>query len=113
MRIRNVLQEYEAKLAPTPKSLCPAAQGKAEWKVYDDGTRKGKVSVSKLGLPDGAVLELIVENRRIAQLTVQRGTVRYRRETERGEDVPVVELDQVLHIIYAGQVLLEGRFYAE
>lgn len=113
MRIRNVIEEYEAKLEPTLTSPYPAAQGKAEWKVYSNGTRQGKVSVSKLGLADGAVLELVIENRQIAQLTVQRGTTRYRRETERGESVPLVELGQVLEVSYVGQVILAGKFYAE
>lgn len=113
MRIRNVLQEYEARLTPSPDSRYPAARGKAEWKVYGDGTRQCKVSISKLDLPDGVVLELVVDQRRMTQLTVQRGTARYRRETERGEGVPEVKLDQVLQVVHAGQVILEGRFYSE
>lgn len=113
MRIRNVLQEYEATLAPGPASDCPAAQGKAEWKAYDNGTRQGRVSVSRLALPDGAVLELVVGDQRIAQLTVQRGSARYKRATDKGEGVPVIEKGQVLQVIHAGQVILAGQFYVE
>jgi hypothetical protein len=113
LRIRNVHQEYEAKLEPTATSPYPAARGKAEWKVYGDGTRQAKVQVSRLDMPDGTVLELLVENRRIALLTIQGGMARYKREAERGEGVPPVELDQVLQVIHHGQVILAGRFYAE
>ncbi len=113
MRIRNVSQEYEAKLEPSPTGLRAAARGKAEWKRYADGSRQCKLSASNLDLPDGATLGLLVDNRSIAQLTVQHGTVRYRMETERGESVPVVELGQVLRVVYLGQIILEGQFYAE
>jgi hypothetical protein len=58
VRSRNVLQEYEARLEPSAVGRCPTARGKAEWKVYGDGTRQCKGSVSKLNLPEGAVLEL-------------------------------------------------------
>lgn len=116
MRIRDVLQEYEAKLNLVQLSapiFGHAARGKAEWKVYGNGTRQGKVSVSGLNLPDGAVLRLAVSGQPIAEMVVQHGKARYRRESERGEVVPVVELDQMLQVSYAGQVILEGIFYLE
>jgi hypothetical protein len=113
VRIRNVLQEFEVHLAPPPASRQSRTRGKAEWKTYANGTRQCKVSLSRLDLTDGTVLELAVEGRRIAQLVVQQGAARYRRESERGEDVPVVEEDQVLRVLSSGQVILEGRFVSE
>lgn len=113
MRFRSVLQEYEARFVPSPSGACPAARGKAEWKVYGNGTRRGKVSLSNLDVPDGTVLELVIEGQQIARLSVHRGKARFRRETERREDVPVVDVDQLLQITYAGQVILHGRFYSE
>jgi hypothetical protein len=113
VRIRSVLEEYEAKLEPPPTSPYPEARGKAEWKVYSNGTRQAKASASRLDLPDGAVVELVTANRRIASLTVEGGMARYRRESERGEDAPLVEVGQVLEVVYGGQVILAGRFYAE
>lgn len=113
MRIRNVLQEYEAKLEPPPASSFPTSRGKAEWKVYDNGTRQCKVSISKLILADNTLVELILENRRIAKITTQNGIVRYKQESELGQIVPVVGLNQILQLIYDGQVIVEGRFYSE
>jgi hypothetical protein len=113
MRLRRVRLEYEATLEPVPDSPCPAARGKAEWKVYEDDTRKSKVRVSGLDLPDGTLLQVIVETRLLAVLTVERGRARYRQDTERGEGVPAVESDQVLQVIHAGQVILAGRFREE
>lgn len=113
MRIRNVLQEYEAKLEPPPASPFPTSRGKAEWKVYENGTRQCKVSISQLNLPDGTMLELVLENQRIAKLTVQNSIARYKQESESGQVVTVVGLDQILQVMYDSQVILEGRFYSE
>jgi hypothetical protein len=113
MRIRSVIQEYETILKPVPASPYPSAHGKAEWKLYGDGTRQCKVKVSGLRLMDGRKLELFVENRRIGAIAVQNGMARYRLETERGEPVPSVKVDEVLQVLYAGNVILEGRFYSE
>lgn len=113
MRIRNVLQEFEARLTPTSDSLQTKAHGKAEWKTYGNGTRQCKLSLSRLDLADGKMLELAVGGRRITQLVVHHGTVRYRRESERGEDIPAIEANQVLQVFSSGQVILEGRFISE
>jgi hypothetical protein len=113
MRIRNVLEEYEAMLEPLPASPYQSARGKAEWKTYGDGTRQCKVKASGLKLPDGATLELFVDDRRIAKVTVLNGMAQFRRETERGEVVPSVKPDQILQVQYVGQVVLAGQFYEE
>jgi hypothetical protein len=115
MRIRNVLQEYEAQLKPTPFAALAAelVRGKGEWKVYGNGTRQCKLWITGLNLSDGAVLQLAVSGRQFAELLVSGGRVRYRRESERGEAVPEVEPKQVLQVSYAGQIILEGEFYSE
>ena len=113
MRIRNVVQEFEVKLEPPVDSPQTLARGKGEWKLYENGTRQCKVSVTKLGLADGAVLDLVVNDRRIARLVVQQGIVRYRQESEKGESVPLVDVNQLVQVVNSGDVILEGRFYAE
>mgnify|MGYP003431845085 CR=1 len=65
LRIRKVLQEFEASLTPTSGSLQTKARGKAEWKTCENGTRQCKLSLSRLDLADGAMLELVVAGRRI------------------------------------------------
>jgi hypothetical protein len=116
VRIRSVLQEYEAKLSPSypgTSTTAQAARGKGEWKVYGDGTRRCKVRVSGLNLPEGAVLHVAVSGQPIGEMVVRRGAARYGRESERGEYVPAVDLNQVLQVSYNGQAILEGRFYPE
>jgi hypothetical protein len=115
MRIRSVLQEYEAQLKPT-QFAAPAADsasGKGEWKVYGNGARQCKVSITGLNLSDGVVLQLAVSGQQFAELLLSAGRARYRRESERGEAVPEVEPKQILQASYAGQVILEGEFYSE
>ena len=115
MRIRNVLQEYEAQLKPTPIAAATAgsASGKGEWKVYGNGTWQCKVWITGLNLSDGAVLQLAVSGHQFAELLLSGGRARYRRESDRGEAVPEVEPKQLLQASYAGQVILEGEFYSE
>jgi hypothetical protein len=93
--------------------VAESGHGKGEWKAYADGTRRCKVWVSGLNLADGAVLQLAVSGQQIAEVLVSGGKARYRRESERGEAVPTVELNQVLQVSYAGSVILEGSFYME
>jgi hypothetical protein len=116
MRIRSVLEELEAKLAPVSPIAAitlPTTFAEAEWKVYSNGTRRCKVTVSRLDLPDGAVIELGVDGEQFDIIEVQGGKARYERESEKGEIVPEVRADQVLQVSYAGEVLVEGRFYPE
>jgi hypothetical protein len=116
MRIREVLEEYEAQLKPT-QTGAPAtgrsAHGKGEWKVYSNGTRQCKIWVAGLNLADGAVLQIGVSGRQMGEVMVRDGRARYRRESERGEAVPALEPRQLLQVSYAGQVILEGEFYSE
>jgi hypothetical protein len=116
VRIRDVVQEYEAQLQPTEagaSTTARSAYGKAERKVYGDGTRQFKIRVAGLDLSDGAVLQLAIRGRQFAEVMVQRGKARFRRETERGEAIPAVELSQLLQVSYAGQIILQGEFYLE
>jgi hypothetical protein len=116
VRIRSVRHELEAKLAPVPGSESITAgttYAKAEWKVYGDGTRRCKLTVSRLDLPDGAVIELGVDGRQIDIIAVQGRRARFERESERGEIVPDVSAGQMLQVSYAGEVLLAGAFYEE
>jgi hypothetical protein len=115
-RIRNVTQEYEAQLQPTPIGatiVARSAQGKGEWKLYRDGTSQCKVWVSGLKLSDGAVLQLAVSGKQMAEILVQHGRARYQRQSERGEAVSDVAVDQMLQVSYGGEVILQGEFYEE
>lgn len=115
MRKRSVVEEYEVILRPNAVELSgnSSARGKGEWKVYGDGSRQCKVSINNLKLPEETQLQLTVNGRVIATLTVQRGSARFRRETEKGELVPYVQANEVLQILLDGKLILEGSFYAE
>jgi hypothetical protein len=113
MRIRTVLQEWEAQLEPIPSSPFQKARAKAEWKIYGDGSRKCKLFISNLGLPDDTLIDIHVNGRLIAQTKLEKGSARFRRETEQGEQVSEVNVKDVMQILNAGRVFLEGRFYEE
>jgi hypothetical protein len=115
MRIRSVQEEFEVKLHPltTANPAVVAARGKGEWKTYADYSRQCKLSISNLKLPDGTELQVTVNGRIIGEMTVERGNARFRRETERGEFVPHVQIGQVLQVVWGDTAILEGTFYAE
>lgn len=115
MRIRNVIEEFEVMLSPTVSAPVSAssARGKGEWKLYADGTRKCKLSITHLSLPEGTHLHIAVNGRHAGEMPIQNGTARFRRETEKGEFVPAVQRDEVLQILLDGDAILEGIFYPE
>jgi hypothetical protein len=112
MRFRSVLEEFEVKLRPLTAEAS-AARGKGEWKLYGDHSRQCKLSVTGLNLPDGTELQLTVSGRVIAEVPVDRGSIRLRRETEKGEFVSHVRADEVLQVLLSGKAILEGTFYTE
>lgn len=112
MRFRSVIEEFEVKLQASTAEAS-AARGKGEWKVYEDGSRQCKVSVNNLKLPEGTQLQVTVNGRVITTLTVERGSARFRRETEKGELVPHVRANEVLRVLLEDRAILEGSFYAE
>ena len=114
MRIRTVREELEVILRPTAaETTLAASRGKGEWKVYGDGSRQCKLSVTNLDLPDGTVLRLQISGRSIAEMIVERGAARFRRETGRGEIVPTAQANEILQIVLQGRVILQGSFYHE
>lgn len=113
MRIRTVLQEREARLEPVPSSPFQKARGKAEWKIYGDGFRKCKLSVSNLNLADRTPIEIHINDRLIAEVPLENGKIRFHRDTEKGENVPAVAVNDLIRILNGGRIFLEGFFYAE
>ena len=115
LRIRSVSEELEVKLRPVADGtrLTASSRGKGEWKLYGDGSRQCKVSVTNLDLPDGTELQLQVTDRLIGEMIAERGIARFRRESERGESVPSVQANDVLQVLLQGKVILEGSFYHE
>lgn len=113
MRIRNVKKELEAHLLPPAHNADAAARGKAEWKEYQDGSRRIKISITVAGQEDGTLMDVVMDGRLIDQIVLERGIARYRRESEQGEQVPTPEAGQVLRIICLGTILLEGQFVEE
>lgn len=113
MRIRTVSREWEARLEPVPSSPFQKAKGKAEWKIYADGFRKCKLSVFNLDLADRTPIEIHINNRLIAQVPLEKGSIRFQRDTEKGEEVPDVAVNDLIQVSNAGRIFLEGRFYAE
>lgn len=113
MRIRNVKKELEAHLLPPTTNADATSRGKAEWKEYQDGSRRMKISITGIGQDDGTLMDVVMEGGLIDQIPLERGKARFRRESELGEQVPTPGAGQILQIVSFGTILLEGQFVEE
>ncbi len=108
MRLRRVLEEVEAELAPQGEALTfRKARGKMERKSYGDGTERFKLKCQGLELSDGANLAVLLGGREVAQMVLSGGRGEVDVEGAGGQ-VPVVRAGDLLEVRYNGQVLLSG-----
>jgi hypothetical protein len=111
MRIRNVLQEFEAHFhAVQPGSK---VRGKSEWKHYDDGTYRFKISIRDIPLPDGSQVDLWRDGSWLMRLTVQNKKTKVDLENDSGSGIPAILAGQLLQIRSGEIVLAEGKYEAE
>ena len=111
MRIRHVLQEYEAHLRPTQPN--GAIQGKSEWKQYGDGTYRFKISIRNIPLPDNSQIEVILDETQIATLRVINKKAKLDTEDSMSIGIPNVKAGQVVRIKAGKSVLAEGQYVEE
>ena len=111
MRIRNVLQEFEAHFHPVPPDS--KVRGKSEWKHYGDGTYRFKISIRDIPLPDGSQVDLWRDGSWLMRLTVQNKKAKVDLENDSGSGIPVIAAGQVLQIRSGENILAEGRYEAE
>lgn len=106
MRIRNVLQAFEAHLHPVQPGT--HTQSKSEWKHYADGLFRIMISIRNIPVPEGSVIALILEGIRIAQIQVQSSKANIDVENRTGQGIPTVRAGQILQIRSREPVLAEG-----
>ncbi len=71
------------------------------------------LEASGLNLPEGTPLEIMIDGQKIGEMTLQGKLARFERDSEKGEYVPPVEADQVLQVLFRGEVIAQGKYYAE
>ena len=111
MKIRNVLKEFDAHLQPAQPG--GTTQGKSEWKHYGKGTYGSKISIRNILLPDGSKIEIVVDEIRIAQLTVQNQKEKINIESDISINIPVIKAGQKLQVKIRDFVLAEGQYIDE
>ena len=103
MRIRKVLKEFEAHLQPAQPG--GTTQVKSEWKHYGDGTYRFKISVRNIPLPDNNRIDVVLDETRIAELTVLNNKARIDTEDNISIGLPNVKSGE--------SVLAEGQYIEE
>jgi hypothetical protein len=85
--------------------------GYSEWRQEDDGRRRLDVEGNSINLPAGTVLTISVNNAVLGQTSVsQFGTIFFRRDTNDGQQVPVVSVGMPVQVSDAAGTVLAGTF---
>jgi hypothetical protein len=111
MAIRRIVDELEARLQPPDDRS--RAQGKLERKCYADGTHRLKISVRRLGVPDGATGVVSVDGSPVAEFTIARGAGRTDVETATPGALPAMRAGTTAEARVAGQLMLRGVLHAD
>jgi hypothetical protein len=96
MRIRNVLQEFEAHLQPVQPGT--RTYGKSEWRHYADGTVRIRSFIRNIPLPNISAIDLVLDGAPIAQLQVQDNKAKIDLDNLTGQGIPAVRAGQTLQI---------------
>ena len=111
MRIRNVVQEFEAHFYPVQPDS--SVRGKSEWKQYGDGTYRFKISIRDIPLPDGSQVDLWRDGSWLMSIPVQNRKAKVDLENDSRSGIPAISAGQVLQIRSGKIVLAEGQYEAE
>jgi hypothetical protein len=111
MRIRTVLQEFEAHF----HSVQPGSKihGKSEWKHYGDGTYRFKISIRDLPLADGSQVDLWRDGSWLMKVTVQNKKIKLDLENDGGSGIPAIKAGQVVQVKSGDVIMAEGKYEAE
>jgi hypothetical protein len=111
MRLRTVLQEFEAHFHPVQPGS--KVQGKSEWKHYGDGTYRFKISIRGIPLPDHSQIDLWRDGQWILRLPVLNHKAKADIENDNGSGIPMIEAGQVLQVKSGDTLIAQGKYEAE
>jgi hypothetical protein len=115
MKLRRIVEDYEARLTPAADagSAFARAAGKCEHERFEDGDLDFELSVRGIDLPDGITLHIDVDGSPAAFALVERGVCRLKRRRTRGESIPDVRDGTTIEIRLDSRVVLRGVFTAD
>lgn len=111
MRLRTVLQEFEAHFHPVEPGS--SVRGKSEWKQYGDGTYRFKISLRDIPLSDNSEIDLWRDGQWMMRLYVKNSRAKVDIESDNGSGIPAIKAGQVLQVKASEIVLAEGKYEAE
>lgn len=114
MAIRRVERELEAKLEPVLRDgEFASSRGKLERKSYAGGSQRLKISLRKLSVPDGTTVQVQVDARPLASISIENGRGEFDRESKNQSDVPAMEVGETVTVLLEGTTVMSGALYED
>lgn len=89
-------------------------QGEADWRMLDDARgNRLKVDVEDINLPDGTVLDVLACGTGIGEVLLEDGEGDIDIREERGDKVPMCEVNDEVSVMHASSTILFGTFMDE
>lgn len=111
MKIRRIIEDYEAKLLPAgPARAGARLKGKAEWEKFASGDEEFEVRVRNVDLPDGTSLDVLLSGGLIGRIELEGNYGELLLESRNGVGVPRVHGGDKIAVTHQGSPLLEGTF---
>ena len=108
------IEDFEAKLASAdPSDPGLTGQGKVERERWSDGHEEFKLHVRQLSLPDGATVDVYVQDTLLGSFTIRHGAGELLMTGEGGKKVPAVKAGEVIEVRYRKKPVLHGVFYED
>ena len=102
-------KEVEAKLLPT--NLCTfGGVGEVEIETWSGGIVKLEASLKHSGLPDGAMISVLLSGQQILSFQLSGGYAKKHIQSTEGYNIPDIAVGEIAEMQYNSQVLYRGPF---
>ena len=109
MAWKRKIAEIEAHLyrVPAPRFF-RFPKGEAEFKEFDDGERRLELVFYGIKAPDGQEARMLLNGEPVLTASLRRGRARLDLTTAKGDEVPRMQVDDVVEIDCGSGVVLRG-----
>jgi hypothetical protein len=111
LKVRRIVEDYEARLTPpVPERSGSGASAKAEHERFADGVERFKVRIRKLALREGTSLDILLGDAKVGSTVLENGSALFVIESGDGRSVPRVAEGDRIAVVRGDVTLLAGVF---